>query len=313
MLYQVRRIATAVAASFIFAAAAHAQTLASPNEICVGDANLDTEVTVEEILQSVNHALTGCDYVPVTIDFAALVGDEPFACGNSYENLGLAGTTVTPSDFRFYVHNLRLIDSTGREVPVLLDQDGIWQLEDLALLDFEDKSAPCNLGTVQTNTSVRGVVPAGSYDGIRFSLGVPFRMNHQEVGVAQSPLVLTAMFWSWQGGYKFIRIDDATDLVRVHVGSTGCETDAPNSVIGCARQNRGEVFLPRFDPQADTIVADLAALLADNDLTVNAPTTPPGCMAGPDDTDCGPMMQNLGVNFANGLPDASRQTFFQVR
>ena len=308
-----RFVVSTLALVALCATKAAAQTVASPTETCVGDANIDTQVTVDEIVQTVDNALVGCDFEPVTIAFAAMVGDEPFVCGESYDGIGLQGSMVTPADFRFYIHNVRLLDDAGREVPVLLDQDGIWQLEDLALLDFEDKRAPCNLGTVQTNTTLRGVVPPGNYDGIRFDLGVPFRLNHQDVAIAASPLVLTSMFWNWQGGYKFIRIDDATDLVRVHVGSTGCETDAPNSVIGCSRPNRGEVYLPEFDPETDTIVADLAALLADSDLTVNHPDTPPGCMAGPGDSDCGPMMQNLGVNFENGLPDPSRQTFFQVR
>ncbi len=292
---------------------ASARTVASPSETCTGDANTDTQVTVDEVVLTVNNALEGCDYVPVEINFAAMVGEEPFACGNSYEGIGLSAATMTPSDFRFYVHNVRLITADGREVPVLLDQDGIWQFEDLALLDFEDKQAPCNNGTTQTNSAVRGMVPPGAYNGVRFTLGVPFHLNHQDVAVAESPLVLTSMFWNWQGGYKFIRIDDATDLVRVHLGSTGCVTDAPNSVVSCGRPNRGEIYLPEFDPETDTIVADLAALLADNDITVNQQDTPPGCMAGPTDSDCGPMLQNLGVNFENGLPDPSRQTFFSVR
>jgi uncharacterized repeat protein (TIGR04052 family) len=313
MHHRLRLLAFACTFALLASPAAQAQTTASPSEICTGDANLDTEVTVDEIVTTVDNALAGCDYVPVTIAFSAMVGDEPFICGNSYEGIGLGATTMTPSDFRFYVHNVRLLDDSGREVPVLLDQDGIWQLEDLALLDFEDKTAPCNIGTVQTNTTLRGMVPRGSYDGIRFTLGVPFRMNHQDASIAPSPLVLTSMFWNWQGGYKFVRIDDATDQVRIHLGSTGCTTDAPNSVIGCARPNLGEVYLPAFDPATDTIVADLAAVLADNDISVNQPETPPGCMAGPTDSDCGPMLQNLGVNFANGLPDPSRQTFFQVR
>lgn len=287
-------------------------TVLPPSAMCVGDANGDAAVTIDEVLLSVNNALQGCDFVAVEIPFVAMVGESPFACGQSYDGLGTTGATVIPSDFRVYLHNIRLLDERGREVPILLEQDGIWQDEDLVLLDFEDKTPPCNLGTVQMNTVVRGLVPRGAYDGIRFNVGVPFRMNHQDVGTARSPLVLTSMFWNWQGGYKFIRIDDATDLVRVHLGSTGCVTDAPNSVVGCGRPNRGEVFLPQFDPATDTIVADLQALFADADLSVNVPGTPPGCMAGPDDTDCEPLMRSLGVNFANGLPDPSRQTFFRV-
>ena len=290
---------------------ATAQTILAPSLSCLGDGNADTQVTVDEIIGSVNNALQGCGFVPVTISFAAAVGDEPFACGNTYEGVGTGGVSYTPADLRFYVHNVRLIDEAGREVPIVLDQDGIWQDDDLVLLDFEDKSPPCNNGTTQTNTTIRGMVPAGNYDGIRFALGVPFRMNHQDVATAESPLVLTSMFWNWQGGYKFIRIDDQEDLFRVHVGSTGC-APGPTEVDACQRPNRGEAFLLNFDPATDTIIADLAALLADSDLEVNQAETPPGCMAGPSDLDCTNVLANLGVNFANGLPDPSRQIFFRV-
>ncbi len=33
------------------------------------------------------------------------------------------------------------------------------------------------------------------------------------------------MFWSWQLGYKFLRVDTADDEFRIHLGSTGCQSD----------------------------------------------------------------------------------------
>jgi hypothetical protein len=62
----------------------------------------------------------------VTIRFAAMVGDKPFACGQSYEGVGASGSRITPSDFRFYISNIELIDTEGKAVPVRLDQDGVW-------------------------------------------------------------------------------------------------------------------------------------------------------------------------------------------
>lgn len=289
---------------------ANGQTLVGPQ--CVGDGNGDSMVTVDEVVASVDNVLNGCAFEEVTIQFQAKVGDETFACGSVYDNIGLSNEQIIPADFRLYLHNLRFTDDQGREVPLGLVQDGIWQLEDLVLLDFEDKTPPCTIGTVQTNMRVRAIVPPGNYTGLRFSLGVPFRMNHQDVSTAASPLTLTAMFWSWQGGYKFLRIDEALDIVRVHLGSTGCVSISPTQVSHCEYPNVGEVFLRDFDASTDVIVVDLKTLLADSDLSINQPETPPGCMSGADDNDCAPMMQNLGVNFDNGLPDASRQTFFRI-
>ena len=107
---------------------------------------------------------------PVTINFRALVGPSDFACGQSYPGLGSMGTTVQPSDFRLYVSSLRLVDTSGSELPVTLDQDQLWQYQNVALLDFENKVAPCD-GTTATNTAVHGqVAPAsGGYTGVRFT------------------------------------------------------------------------------------------------------------------------------------------------
>ena len=49
-----------------------------------------------------------------------------------------------------------------------------WQNDDTALLDFEDKTSPCNEGTPETNTIIRAIAPQGEYTGVRFIVGVPF-------------------------------------------------------------------------------------------------------------------------------------------
>jgi hypothetical protein len=118
------------------------------------------------------------DRQPVTLRFAAQVNGQPFACGQRYADIGTTRSTITPGDFRFYVSEVALVDEAGRAVPVTLAQDGMWQLDNLALLDFEDGSGPCRNGTAGTNTEVRGSVPAGRYTGLRFTLGVPFARNH---------------------------------------------------------------------------------------------------------------------------------------
>ena len=72
----------------------------------------------------------------VAIDFAAQVNGAAFACGTSYDNVGASSTTINIVDFRLYVHDVRLVSSSGAEVPVELEQDGQWQLDDLALLEL---------------------------------------------------------------------------------------------------------------------------------------------------------------------------------
>lgn len=269
---------------------------------------------------------------PVTLRFAAQVGNQPFACGQSYAAVGTTRSTITPSDFRFYISDVALVDEAGRAVPVTLSQDGIWQLDNIALLDFENGTGPCRNGTTGMNTEVRGSVPIGRYVGLRFSLGVPFARNHGDPTVAPSPLNLTAMFWNWQGGYKFVKFDTASSGqmantalphpqgggnasgFSVHLGSTVCaspsRTEAPQAP--CANPNRVAVSFERFDTTRQSVVADIGALLAGANVDVNAPNTSPGCMSFPGDADCPPVMGALGLAYG-GSPAPGPQRFFSVR
>lgn len=253
----------------------------------------------------------------VEIKFRAMVGEKPFTCGSSYSGIGVTNSTIIPSDFRFYVHNIRLINEAGEEVPVVLDDDGKWQLGDLALLDFENGVGPCANGTEGTNDTVTGAIPHGEYTGIRFVLGVPFEKNHVDPSTQPSPLNISQMFWVWNTGYKFVRIDMRTTGRPqgwfIHLGSTVC---VPNDTAltvptRCANPNRVEITFDHFNPKEDVIVADLKALLEGVNVDVNQPGTAQGCMSSPTDSDCQVVFRNFGLPFA-GVPSTG-QTFFRVK
>ena len=150
------------------------------------------------------------DTQPVALRFRATVDAQPFACGQSYSGIGTTKGTISVTDFRFYVHDVRLVDSSGREVPVRLDSDDLWQSNGVALLDFEDGSGPCSNGNAELRDVVVGSAPVGSYSGVRFKVGVPFDLNHRDLTQQPSPLSLSRMFWAWNSGYKFMRIDMKT-------------------------------------------------------------------------------------------------------
>ncbi|MEL6579530.1 MAG: MbnP family copper-binding protein [Cyanobacteria bacterium J06621_12] len=160
------------------------------------------------------------DTKEISINFAAYVGDEEFACGESYGGVGTEQSTITPKDFRFYVSDLALIDETGNAVPVELEQDGKWQYENTVLLDFEDGASTCDNGTAEINTKVLGIVPEGDYQSLQFTMGVPKKLNHNDAAIAPSPLNLTSMWWNWQGGYKFLRVDLETESEIATVSTT---------------------------------------------------------------------------------------------
>lgn len=260
---------------------------------------------------------------PVTIDFAAEMAGTPFTCAQPYEGIGTTASTVEVADFRVFVTNARLIGADGTETPIALDQDGTWQLGDVALLDFEDATGTCVNGTPETNTTLRGSAPEGDYAGLAFDIGVPFEVNHGDPTLQESPLNLTAMFWNWQGGYKFIKVElssaglpvthDANRGWALHLGSTGCASEARTvaPTEACANPNHVAVRLDGFDPETSTVIFDPAAVLAEADVDHNTPESSPGCMSFPDDDDCLPVMTRLGLPFRD-VP-AGEQVFATMR
>jgi uncharacterized repeat protein (TIGR04052 family) len=241
---------------------------------------------------------------PVSIRFRAVVGNSELACGRKYDGVGTTKSTITPRDFRFYVHNLRLIDPSGREVPVDLVQDDQWQLDDTALLDFEDGAGSCRNGTPGTHREVAGTVSAPApFRGLKFTLGVPYGKNHTDLLAMPAPLNLTAMAWTWNAGRTFARLDfSSTGTPRgfaIHLGSTGCtpNTTANTVPTKCAQPNRFEITLPDFDPATDTVLADLAALLAETDVDRTAGGSMPGCISDPATPECGPILRRFATAF----------------
>jgi len=269
------------------------------------------------------------DTQEITIKFTAMVGDRTFSCASSYTGLGNPGTTASASDFRFYISEVALIDEGGKAVPLKLNQDGKWQHQNIALLDFENKSGACTNGTTEIRDRIVGSIPKGTYKGLQFTLGVPFNLNHEDATLAPSPLNLTSLWWNWRGGYKFLRVDltpqrspstnhksgaghGDSQGFAIHLGSTGCKAEGDNQKpLSCSNPNTVKVTFANFDPNKNVVVADLAALLANTNLTINQPNTPVGCMSAPNDEDCKGIMQSLGLPF-DGNP-AGRQTFFKVK
>jgi uncharacterized repeat protein (TIGR04052 family) len=249
----------------------------------------------------------------VKIDFALMAGDEAFGCDKSFAGLGRGGSTWAPRDAKLYVHDVKLINDEGVAVPVVVTDDGAWQAGGVVLLDFEDGAGTCANGNAAVNISVRGEIAADTYTGISFVLGVPFEANHQDAAAAVSPLNVTTMFWSWQGGYKFMRIDGESDGLPMgallHLGSTGCELSAENVVSACANPNRPTITLPAFTLD-QAVVLDLKELFADAHLDADEGGAP-GCMSGVDDPDCAPIMRNLGLPFGDAA--ATTQRVFSAR
>lgn len=244
----------------------------------------------------------------ITIRFQAKIGDRDFACGESYEMLGTQATTVTPQDLRLFIQDLALVAQDGTLVPITSDVRAPWQSETVALLDFEDSTGNCS-GTAETNDRITGTVPAGSYQGLRFAVGVPDALNHADPTKQADPLKSSAsLSWSWLSGFRFAKIEllktdtESFGVGMFHPGSQACTGNPSQGTVSCTKPNRNAIALDAFDPETDTVVIDIAPLFAATDLS-----TETGCHAG--DVVCEPMYNAWGLNQADGKPKAGQTVF----
>lgn len=255
---------------------------------------------------------TGADNLAVTIDFAAFIGDEPWACGQTYTDVGTPPTDVEPRDLRFFVQDLQLVrTSDDVAVPVVLDVDVPWQAETVALVDFEDGTGACadGGGNPETRTFITGTVPAGDYDGISFTVGVPEDLNHGDPLFLPAPLQASSMTWGWLYGYKFIKVELQHDVVEgplggglFHLGSNDCAGNPAQEDVTCGLPNRAVVELDGFNPASSTIAIDVGALFADTNMTLDTQ-----CHSF--QAECEPLFDRIGIDFATGLPSATQAAF----
>lgn len=132
------------------------------------------------------------DPVPGTLrlDMHLTWGGEPFALGQTATDHN--GHTIRLENLQFYLAELELRDASGN-----------WQtLEDIHLVDFNNEEP-----------FVLEEVPWGSWDAMRFGLGIPPDLNtgidpasypnDHPLSVAGS----AGMFWTWASGYIFAKYE----------------------------------------------------------------------------------------------------------
>lgn len=231
----------------------------------------------------------------VDITFVPLWQDRQLDCGDSDKSL---------SDLRFFVSNVQLIDANDGVHPVSLTADERWQQASIALVDLESGDGKCQNGTAARNAAVRGTVEAIEPVALRFTLGVPFALNHANPLRATAPLNDAAMHWHWRSGYKFMRAGVTTknDGTWLHLGSTACEGTVGN-IISCSSPNRVQIELSDLHSTSARVAVDLAILFRDVDLQDGVRSD---CSSGPAESECGPMFAALGLPFRGVDSDISR-------
>lgn len=129
---------------------------------------------------------------------------------------------------------------------------------------------------------------------LEFELAVPFEVNHKNPLTAKFPLNQSDMFWAWQLGHKFLRLDLANKTVKgeswsFHLGSTGCDSAsvmrAPK--VPCKNPNRVSFAIKNFEPSKPIYISfnNLTSELALNSEN--------SCMGELNQSACRVLYQNL--------------------
>lgn len=253
-----------------------------------------------------------------TVKFSPQVGEQSLRCDTAYAGIGKTGTTIELLDFKLYVRDVTLVRANGERHPLVLDQDGKWQRDTLALLDFEDGTGTCDTNSPETRLEVVGRAPDFTdYTGLEFKIGVPEELNHLDGATAPAPLNSPGMWWSWLSGYKFMRLDVHSSMNATwffHLGSSGCTGNTAEG-YNCSASNQSTVSLSGFDPTKNQVVLDVAGLYADSDLDHsidNKTDRVAGCMSGLTDPECPALFSQVGLA-ADGSAQAVPASFIRVR
>ena len=247
-------------------------------------------------------ALTACTdraTIPFQLEFA-LRSTHFEECGSGAGFLG------------FYVSDVRATDAAGTRVPLDMDTRGTWQDGHTALVSLASDCASAS--GHEGNATVTGRLPAGDlreFVSVEFDLGVPFERNHANPLQAEPPLNLPSMFWTWQTGYKFLRLD-LGDRWAFHLGSTRCVSASAvrPPAQACGRPNASRVRLPMSAALRAPIVVDVDALLKDIDVARHPPCTDRYA----ERESCGLLLEALGLDPVTGdcADNCAGQTVFRV-
>lgn len=141
----------------------------------------------------------------VEIEFDNQAGDKSLIFGNSYTTA--FGDEVKFSTFNYFISNIVLVKTDGTEYTVPKD-------DSYFLCKHED--AASRLITLNN-------VPAGDYSGLRFVLGIDSAKSvspiGERTGVLDPASGANGMYWSWNAGYIFVKVEGTSPQAPVDPGS----------------------------------------------------------------------------------------------
>jgi len=157
----------------------------------------------------------------IKLTFIPSYNSHIISCGKSFT---IDGNEWRIDDFQFFVSDIAFQDKDGgwKTAPLKTNAK---QTSRVALLGQNcQQDQEVQQGSWSTTFTEK--LSISSYEKVKFTLGVPFELNHLNPLTQVSPLNDSSMFWVWQTGHKFARIEfeNVTDSWLFHLGSTGCKS-----------------------------------------------------------------------------------------
>jgi len=234
------------------------------------------------------------------VNFQPVFGDISIDCNSQFIHQSPKETSQKSLDkwqyqqLQFFIYGVEVKTSNNGWQPWLMTENN-FQTDNIALL-----GEICGQKNKQSNWQLELTALNGSMEisEIRFTLGVPFSLNHLNPLTQVSPLNIPSMFWGWRGGHKFMRVEliSSNDDWLFHLGSTGCKSASPVRAPKdeCLQPNRVVVSLP-FNTKNLDIKLDLAALFRGLALQRES-----SCQSSVDNDNCKIIFENLDLGNENG-------------
>lgn len=141
----------------------------------------------------------------VEIEFDHRAGDNALVFGSEYANA--AGEKLKFTTFNYFISNIVLVKADGTKYTVP-------QNDSYFLIQHDD---PDSREIKLTN------VPAGDYTGLQFVIGVDSAKSvspiDQRTGVLDPAGAASGMYWSWNAGYIFVKVEGTSPSAPLDPGT----------------------------------------------------------------------------------------------
>ncbi|MCG7530932.1 metallo-mystery pair system four-Cys motif protein [Psychrobium sp. MM17-31] len=225
--------------------------------------------------------LVGCDNNKQNqyLEFLLQSDNIPVNCNSSLKQ------QYQLSQFWFYLSSVQVKGDKGWH-PVSL-QATKWQTDGVALIGQHCRDNQSQNWQLALTDALPEKISA-----ISFKIAVPFNLNHQNPLQAQGIFDNGNMFWTWQQGYKSLRLDldnHAGEGWAYHIGAVGC--NSPSAMRApkqqCREPNHINVLVEQFDKNK-AIKVDIGRIVQGIELGAST-----RCLSMPTQKSCNELNRNM--------------------